>query len=248
MASSHAIRVHDLQRDELPLPVAFLLSCLLLIGIALTAVLTLENAVRPVPKPTPLHVVLLQLPSQPPRPLVAPPPAALPPPTAAIVVPVAPSGHLVLALRPSLPVPARRPLRPAPRRTARHVTESQAAEEPPARPPVATSPAKTTSSPPADPAARDSLQARIREAIHSSFRYPEAARVTGTHGTAVVGFLYRDRSALAIRIIQSSLSSVLDRAAIGIVRDAEMPPPGKLAGQTLSLEVPVVFDLSTDDD
>ena len=245
MASSHAIRVHDLQRDELPLPVAFLLSCLLSVGIVLTAVLTLQNAVRPVPKPAPLHVVLLQLPSQPPRPLVAPPPAALPPPIAAIVVPVAPTGQVVA--RPlSLPVPARRPLRQAPRRAARHAAELQATE--PARPATVTPQAKTTSSPQADPAARDSLQARIREAIHSSFRYPEAARVTGTHGTAVVGFLYRDRSALAIRIIQSSLSSVLDRAAVQIVRDAEMPPPGKLAGQTLSLEVPVVFDLSTDDD
>ncbi len=246
MASSHAIRVHDLQRDELPLPVAFLLSCLLSVGIALTAVLTLQNAVRPVPKPAPLHVVLLQLPSQPPRPLVAPPPAALPPPTVAITVPVAPSGHVVAGPRPSLPVPARRPPRPPHR--ARHAAERQAATEPPARPAAATPQASTISSPQADPAARDSLQARIREAIHSSFHYPEAARVTGTHGTAVVGFLYRDRSALAIRIIQSSLSSILDRAAIGIVRDAEMPPPGKLAGQTLSLEVPVVFDLSTDDD
>ena len=70
----------------------------------------------------------------------------------------------------------------------------------------------------------------------------------GEHGSVLVAFLYRDRSVSGVHVIRSSGSSSLDRAALAIVSDASMPAPGKLAGQTLSLEVPVVFDLSDGDE
>ena len=100
----------------------------------------------------------------------------------------------------------------------------------------------------ADTAARDTLEGRIKQAIQRSFHYPESARMMGAHGTALVGFAYRDRSVFDVRILRSSTSAILDAEAIRDVRDAVLPPPGPMAGKTLSLEVAVVFDLVSDDD
>ena len=255
--SSASRSFEEFDRNELPLPLAFLASCLLCmtIFVALYVWIIDRRPQRP-PPPVPVRVVLVQLPTPPPPPPpVAPPPDALPPPPPPVVVPVAPKATIALPpTTPAPPVPPRkepphrhavrrapvrllRPIEPTPAPIDMAPTAPTVSNAPPAPRPAA-----------ADPAARETLEGRIKQAIQRTQRYPESAKMMSVHGTALVGFAYRDRSAFDIRIIRSSSSSILDAEAVRDVRDAVLPPPGEMAGKTLSLEVAVVFDLVSDDD
>jgi TonB family protein len=242
-------------RNELPLPLAFLASCLICSLIFLAVYLWMAPP-RPLPpKPVPVRVVLVQLPTPPPPPPpVAPPPDALPPPPPPVVIPVAPQATIVVP--PTPPAPPAPPRKEAPRRHAIHrepVRLLRPVERPPT--PIEMAPAAIAIvAPPAprpaasDRAARDTLEGRIKQAIQRTQHYPESAKMMGVHGTAIVGFDYRDRSASDVRIIRSSSSLILDAEAIRDVRDAVFPPPGEMSGRTLSLQVTVVFDLVSDED
>lgn len=233
--------------DEMPFPVAMLLSLLLSALLVLVVFACAPRPPRPVPTPPPIRVVMVQIPSVPVP--VAPPPEALepppPPPPVPIEIPAAPSA--TIALPPRRPAVAR-PQRVTRAHLARHAEKPvpQETPAPPAAPPAAQ--AAPSRPAPSDRAAKDSLEARIKQAIQSSMRYPEAAREMGQQGTALVAFVYRDREVHDVRILRSSRFASLDAAALEAVRDAGMPPPGDLAGRELALVVPVVFDLSESDD
>ncbi len=226
--------------DEMPLPVAFGLSCLLSALTVAVVILCLQHAsIRHVARPLLTRVVLLELP---PPPSFAPPPEPLPP-MPPIVLPTQPTATIVI------PPPTKPPQRERPARPKRISSTARIQQAAPAPQAVSASTAKAApaTQPASDPAARDSLEARIREAIRQAFRFPQAARDMGSHGTAIVGFLYRDRTVSSVRILRSSRSTVLDREAMDIVQRADLPAPGKMTGQTLDLEVPIVFDLIDDD-
>ncbi len=213
---------------------------------------TLAPAPAPIPPPPPEPP-----PPEPPAPdLPAPdlPPLDLPPtpPVAAEVeLPVPP---------PPLPPPPRpqpRPkLKPPVRRVERESPPPAAAVERPFQP-AAPSPASTpapvqaapqASSRPPAPASvipsswRGDLLGRLQRAK----RYPDLARSRGDQGVATVSFtMDRAGRVLAVTLVRSSGSALLDEEAAALVRRAEPLPrlPDEIGGATLTLTVPISFAL-----
>jgi periplasmic protein TonB len=112
-----------------------------------------------------------------------------------------------------------------------------AAAEPPPPPPPVTSGA---------PSATDLFQAQLRAAVQAALDYPAAARMMKLGGQTRLGFDYRDGIASNARIVRSSGRDMLDAAALEALRRAALPhPPPALAGQTLPLEINVVFSLQS---
>jgi protein TonB len=97
------------------------------------------------------------------------------------------------------------------------------------------------------PAARDvnqeaALQARIRDAVQASVRYPSAARMMGITGRARILLDYRDGAVGGPMLVQPSGSPVLDQAALAAAQTARYPvPPAVLVGHLLRLLVWVEF-------
>lgn len=106
-------------------------------------------------------------------------------------------------------------------------------------------------SPSARPAAPDAgaLAAYGRElagAVATRQRYPRLAQLRSWQGTAVLQLeLAAAGGLLAVRVLSSSGHEILDQQALEMVRAVvPLPPlPGALAGQPLTVDVPVVFRL-----
>ena len=92
------------------------------------------------------------------------------------------------------------------------------------------------------PSWRSDLLGRLQRAK----RYPEAARERGEQGVATVTFtMDRGGRVLAVSIVRSSNSPLLDEGAAAMIRRAEpLPPvPAEVAGTTVTLTIPVSFSL-----
>lgn len=232
--------------DGLPHPVALLASVLLTGVLFLLALVWLTRRPQPihlVHRPTMVRLVPLPAPlPQTPVPQKPSPQAAPAAPAPMLDIPLSPRSAVAVARKHPPVVRRFRPARAShdvqPRALAKSPDASAASAAPHAAPAMSVN----------DRGARDSLEGRIRQAIQAAYRYPEAARVMGDQGAVLVGFDYRDRILSSLRILESSTFPVLDRAALDIVRNAALPPPGALAGVTLSLEVKVVFHAVSEDE
>jgi protein TonB len=171
-----------------------------------------------------------ETPSTPPPFVEAPPPVATPPPVAEAPPPPRAPVELppskprappriesrpkpVESVRPRSETPERKPLSPAPRRTA-----SLEAGRPEAQ-----------ASRPAAPASAASQSAYISEisgAIRSRMFYPEAARARGARGVVGVAFTIESSGAVAaFAITRPSGDHDLDAAARTLVQSSHFPPP-----------------------
>ncbi len=147
------------------------------------------------------------------------------------------------------PPPPRAQPQPVPRDPAPAQTEAPSGAEP-SRPASPTGPVAATQPSPAratnDPNAVPAWQGRIVGQLQRAKRYPDSARAAGEEGVAVVSFtIDRAGQLLALRLVRSSGSQALDQEAVALVRRAEpLPaPPPEMAGQAITLTVPIRFSL-----
>lgn len=206
------------------------------------------EAPRPVPKPA--HIAPPR-PKAPPRPIVARPktPVAvekprMPPRPRPRVTPPPPV-LLPAAQQPPPVTPPPTPPSPTP------PPLPQVALPPPvpeARPsmPVAPPPASVPIRPAVDLGAlRAAYGQAVHAAIQSAVRYPEMARRMGESGRTLVAFRFEQGTAHDVRIVTSSGSGALDRAAVRAVHDASFPqPPAALQGKPLQLQLWIEFRLA----
>ena len=129
-------------------------------------------------------------------------------------------------------------------------TEAPSGAEPSHSPaPAPTSAAPAQPSPPRaanDPNAVPAWQGRLVGQLQRAKRYPDSARAAGEEGAAVVSFtMDRAGQVLAVRLVRSSGSQALDQEAVALVHRAEpLPaPPPEMAGQAVTLTVPIRFSL-----
>ena len=176
----------------------------------------------PAPPPVTISLAPVQQAKPAPKPVEKPKPKEIPKPVHRVVQ------HVVEH------TPPPKPVEPKPLPTPVPTADPVPVPKPP--PPAPQPPA------PARPDA--SFEARMREAIQTALRYPEAARMSNLDGRARVSFTYRDGVVSNVQLVTSSGSSMLDAAAKAAVRDAAMPPPPQgFAGRTLNEAVWVYFNL-----
>lgn len=183
-----------------------------------------------------------------------PPPPELPPqpPPQVVIPPTPPAPEPAVELpEPSPPLsqsPAKRPV-PRPRavqQPPRPVLPSKP-ETAPAQP---AAPSTPTPSAAATAASRsDALQnwrGQLIERLQRSKHYPEIARARDEQGIATARFtMDRSGHVLSVSLVRSSGSQALDEEAVALIRRADpLPPmPSDMAGDTITLTVPVTFSL-----
>ena len=77
-------------------------------------------------------------------------------------------------------------------------------------------------------------------------RYPDTARARGEQGVAYTTFtMDRSGNVLSASVVRSSNSRLLDEEAVALIRRAQPLPhmPAEVAGNTVTLTVPVTFSL-----
>ena len=184
----------------------------------------------------------------------APPPVPMADPVPAELPPMPPvQAEAVLPVPPPPPRPQVKPKpKPKPRPVERPVERPiereappRVAEEMPRSAPVQTTPAAARPPAPAStvsPSWRSDLLSRLQRAK----RYPELARAHGDQGVATVTFtMDRAGRVLAVTLVRSSGSALLDDEAVSLVRRAEPLPslPAEMPGNTITLTVPISFAL-----
>ncbi|HOE26176.1 MAG: energy transducer TonB [Candidatus Aureabacteria bacterium] len=93
---------------------------------------------------------------------------------------------------------------------------------------------------------RDDYLAAVRRKIATRKRFPSEALNEGQRGTAVVAFrILTDGDVSGVRVVQSSLSPILDAEAGMTVRRAAPfpPPPPRLGPSPLEIRVPISFEI-----
>ena len=199
------------------------------------------EAPRPVPKPATIA---------PPRPKVPPHPVvARPKPPVAVEKPrMPPRPRPRVTSPPPVPMPAAQPTAPTtpPPMPQTALPPPPVPETRPSMPVVAPPPASVPVRPAVD---LDALRAAYGQAVHvaiqSAAHYPEMARRLGESGRALVAFRFEQGTAHDVRIVTSSGSGVLDRAAERAVHDASYPqPPAALRGKPLQLRLWIQFRLA----
>lgn len=194
----------------------------------------------PVPEPTP----------EPPVPVADPAPAELPPTPlvqAEAVLPVPPPPPPRPQVKPKpRPIqrqvarPIERPVEPPIEREAPRVAEAMPRPAPVQAAPAAARPPAPAST--VSPSWRSDLLSRLQRAK----RYPELARAHGDQGIATVTFtMDRAGRVLAVTLVRSSNSALLDDEAVSLVRRAEPLPslPPEMPGNSITLTVPISFAL-----
>ncbi|WP_407275257.1 TonB family protein [Halothiobacillus sp. DCM-1] len=220
------------------------------------------------PQPIDLSFPVLPTPAPPPpAPTITPPPAPVPPPPEPAPTPV-PTPQPAPPVPPP-PAPAPKPVpkpkeapKPKPEKPVVHHPVHPVHHEvtPPAPPPPApvnppmpeTTPAPPVPSAPptvSQPRITPSFEASVRSAVQSALRYPPAARMMHLAGKTKVAFDYQEGVVSHARVLVSSGSDLLDRAAIEAVRDAHYPSPeAAQAHARLHFELWVEFVLNDTDD
>lgn len=158
------------------------------------------------------------------------------------------------------PPPVRRAPAPRPPVLARPVPQAEPAVAVPREVepiPVTATPIETPrpSPPPAPPrppaidaGALGAYGRELAGAVATHQRYPRIALLRQWQGTAVLQLeLAADGRLLAVRVLSSSGHDTLDRQALEMVRAAAPLPslPAALAGRPLTVEVPVVFRITS---
>ena len=232
---------HDGQRWPLAAGAALLLEATI-IG----ALLWLADHNSAPPPPAPMQIVL-ESPKPAPKTLAPPlPTPAQPKPLPRLTPKPKVRVHKeIRRARPKPTVPP--PPAPAPAPPKVETPPAPAADTKPAMAvPVPPAP----SMPPAPPApaiatVKATFEAELRSAIQAAVRYPDAAKLMKLTGKAQVAFDYRDAQVTRLRIIASSGSDLLDRAALQAVRNALLPPtPKELQGQSMAFDIWVRFHLN----
>jgi protein TonB len=145
-----------------------------------------------------------------------------------------------------------RPLKPPPV-AHRPAVQAKPAPTPPARGETALAetarreqaPAATPAQPAAEAPIAADWQRALAAWLASHKTYPELARRRGQQGSVGLRFT-ADRSGrvLAVSLLQSAGSSVLDSAAEALVRDATLPPfPAVMTQQTTTVTVTIRYTL-----
>jgi periplasmic protein TonB len=151
------------------------------------------------------------------------------------------------------PVPKPRPQRivkpppPAPKPAS-----AEPVQQTPAQPPVEQQPVQATPAP--RPQAEESLLRRVEEAYKITLRkaieahkgYPRRAIRLHQEGEIVVGFtIRRDGVIVDLRVVESSGSALLDRAALEAVRrvDGTLPFPDGIERSDWSFTLPISYTL-----
>ncbi|HEY1773201.1 MAG TPA: energy transducer TonB [Gammaproteobacteria bacterium] len=92
----------------------------------------------------------------------------------------------------------------------------------------------------------ESFQESIYAAIDAWKLYPKDAIIDTEAGNTVVGFSYLDGKANGISLITSSGSKALDKASIGAVTRATLPPaPTAYAGKSVPMQVLFCYTMAT---
>jgi protein TonB len=97
-----------------------------------------------------------------------------------------------------------------------------------------------------DPHAVASWQSRLLARLERYKRYPNEAQARGEHGTARLAFSVDRRGGVhGVRILRSSGSALLDRAALALPRRAAPlpPPPTDLGGRRIPIVVPIRYSI-----
>lgn len=142
------------------------------------------------------------------------------------------------------------PVSDAPAVPAVPVAAPVAAAEPAVAPAVSQpAPSAPVSRPAAtDPAALAAYGRNIAGALAGHQHYPRMAQIRQWQGTTLLQLeLAADGQLQSVRVLSSSGHEILDRQAIDMVRAATpLPPlPSSLAGRSLTVDVPVVFRLTS---
>lgn len=187
----------------------------------------LTLAVAPAPEP--------QAPAVPPAPTFAA--AAAQPPVRRAPAPQRSSPGLASPAPETGPdTPVLRKVEPAP------------AAAPPIEAPRPSQPPMTSRSTAIDAGALAAYGRELAGAVATHQRYPRVALLRQWQGTAVLQLeLAADGRLLGVRVLSSSGHDTLDRQALDMVREAVPLPtlPAALAGRPLTVEVPVVFRITS---
>jgi protein TonB len=120
-----------------------------------------------------------------------------------------------------------------------------AAPVPPARPNPVAAPVRSSV---VDPGMLAAYGRELAGAVATRQRYPRIALLRQWQGTAVLQLeLAADGQLLGVRVLSSSGHETLDRQALEMVHQAVPLPqlPGALAGRPLTVDVPVVFRITS---
>ncbi|MDE1953707.1 MAG: energy transducer TonB [Betaproteobacteria bacterium] len=233
----------------------------LLLGVAAF----LQHRPAPAARPTPMQILLEAPPVPKPVAQPKPPPHLAPPPPRPRVQPRIAKPPPPRLRRLPTPQPARRIPPPPPLQAL--VTPPDPAPSPPpprivAPPPVPQTIPAMPVAPPEPPVAplkappvvdlqalRDAYGQAMHAAIQAVARYPDTARRMGLSGRTLVAFRFEHGEVHDVRIVTSSGSGVLDRAAERAVRDASYPAlPVALQGKPLTLQLWIRFRLDAGSD
>ena len=183
--------------------------------------------------------------------------AAPAPEPQALAVPPAPTFAAAATQPPARRAPAPQRSSPVLASPAREAGQDAPVQREVAPPPVVATPIEVprpsaTATPPRPPAIdAGALAAYGRElagAVATHQRYPRIALLRQWQGTAVLQLeLAADGRLLGVRVLSSSGHDTLDRQALDMVREAVPLPslPAALAGRPLTVEVPVVFRITS---
>lgn len=144
-----------------------------------------------------------------------------------------------LVLEPPKPSPPK----PAPPRPVATPRPAPTVAPPAALPPALSAPAATLAPAPAAPRADPSYLDRLAAAIERERDYPTHARRQGHQGRVVLHLVIAaSGKLLAAHIVTSSGLETLDRAALGMVQRARLPPLGPGFGaESATFTVPIAF-------
>ncbi len=248
--------VADQRRTDRP---NWLLSGLILVSIGIHAGVLIQVSGLTPPRPTPPIELTVRAPRRPPaRSIPRPPVQPTPPPPAETapapkVRPITPQPTPPPPAETSAPKAPPAPAPPVSAPAAPTVSAPAIADwnPPPAPVPVASpappQPAPSLAAPEPDPNARADYLARIRSRIESRKHYPHQARRRRIEGTVVVRFVIGPDGRVGnLALVEPSRHRVLNDAALSAIRKASpfpRPPDGLLTGP-MTLEVPIVFDLT----
>lgn len=197
-------------------------------------------------EPRPLEIVIV-IPAAAPEPEPTPEPPAEPVAAAAEPKIVAFDPAFLPEPEPPPPLvfeqpkpPSPKPVPPRPAATPRPVP-AIAATAPPA--PAVSAPAATPAAAAAAPRPDPSYLDRLAAAIEREHDYPMHARRQGNHGRVVVQLVIAaSGKLLAAQVITGSGLDTLDRAALGMVQRARLPPLGPGFGaESATFTIPIVF-------
>lgn len=110
----------------------------------------------------------------------------------------------------------------------------------------ASSPAATTADPPAAAADRSGAwRGALAAWLQGHKTYPEAARRDDVEGRVIVRFtMDRGGTVMEVALVRSSGSTVLDDAAMALLRGARLPAPPAPAPDHVSITLPIRYSLA----